>query len=77
MSVKGRKFHFLEKPEQDKILASALVKSEANCLHEQTNSEFAAKNGTFRNACEAAGVEPTKRQASKYRRGMGQARKAK
>lgn len=39
----------------------------------QTNADFAKKNGRFRAACEEAGVEPTQRQASKYRRGKGAA----
>lgn len=37
----------------------------------QTNREFAATNARFQAACEAAGVPPTTRQASKYRRGRG------
>ena len=40
-----------------------------------TNREFAQKNKDFIDSCEAAGVAPTKRQASKYRRGMGSAAK--
>lgn len=40
-----------------------------------SNHQFAKDNGKFRAACEAAGVEPTPRQASKWRRGMGSARK--
>jgi len=35
------------------------------------NREFAVKDGSFRSACERAGVSPTKRQASKYRRKVG------
>lgn len=37
------------------------------------NRDFAKDNPTFKLACEAAGVQPTKRQASKYRRGIGRA----
>ena len=37
-----------------------------------TNRAF-TKDGEFQAACAAAGVEPTKRQASKYRRKMGAA----
>lgn len=42
-------------------------------LPEKTNTQFAANNGKFRKACELAEIEPTARQASKYRRGMGKA----
>lgn len=38
-----------------------------------TNREFAAKDDTFRSCCSEAGVEPSVRQASKYRRGRGKA----
>lgn len=37
-----------------------------------TNREF-AKVAHFQRACERAGVQPTKRQASKFRRGKGRA----
>jgi len=43
----------------------------------QTNTDFAKNNGKFKAACQEAGVEPTSRQASKYRRGYGKARQAK
>ena len=39
----------------------------------QTNREYAENNKAFRQACEEAGIEPTPRQAAKYRRGYGQA----
>ena len=38
-----------------------------------TNKEFASKDKSFRYCCEAAGVEPTKRQASKFRMKKGKA----
>jgi hypothetical protein len=38
---------------------------------EQSNRVFAAENKAFRAACSEAGVEPTKRQASKYRNKLG------
>jgi hypothetical protein len=41
---------------------------------EETDKHFAANNQAFREACAAAGVEPTPRQHSKYRRGRGKAR---
>lgn len=40
-----------------------------------TNVEFAKTNQAFRFACEVAGIEPTERQASKYRRKTGLAYK--
>ena len=40
-------------------------------MAKQTNKEFAAKNEDFIRRCEAAKVEPTKRQASKFRMGKG------
>ena len=36
-----------------------------------TNALFAKNDQAFKNACKVAGIEPTKRQASKYRRGLG------
>jgi len=36
-----------------------------------TNKEFAAVGDLFRKACTMAGIEPTARQASKWRRGFG------
>lgn len=38
-----------------------------------TNRDFASKDDTFRDSCAEAGVQPTVRQASKYRRGLGKA----
>jgi len=40
-----------------------------------TNAKFAGTNEQFKEACKAAGVAPTSRQASKYRRKMGKAYK--
>lgn len=37
------------------------------------NAMFAKLNDKFRNACEKAGVKPTRRQASKWNRGFGSA----
>lgn len=42
-----------------------------------TNKEFAATDRKFRAACEAAGIEPTARQASKYRNNQGLAYQSK
>ena len=41
------------------------------------HKEFAQEDQAFRTACEKAGVEPTSRQASKWRRKFGAAWKAK
>jgi hypothetical protein len=38
-----------------------------------TNKEFAAQDESFKVACEQAGVQPTKRQASKWRSKKGKA----
>ena len=40
-----------------------------------TNANFAKRNERFLAACEVAGTEPTRRQASKFRRGRGKAAK--
>lgn len=39
----------------------------------QTNREFSSQNENFQLKCMEAGVKPTKRQASKFRRGLGKA----
>ena len=41
-----------------------------------TNANFAGKDERFKACCEVAGVEATKRQASKFRRGIGRAARA-
>jgi hypothetical protein len=51
-------------------------KEVSNHRGEVPNKVFALKDGGFRAACEAAGVEPTARQASKWRMGKGSAYKA-
>lgn len=42
-----------------------------NAPEVMTNKKFAAEDVAFRNACEAAGLRLTKRQASKWRRHTG------
>ena len=42
-----------------------------------TNAEFASNDTGFQDACEKAGIKPTARQASKWRRKKGKAYKAK
>lgn len=41
----------------------------------KTNAEFAQEDGNFKRWCRAAGADPTKRQASKWRRQTGVAYK--
>ncbi|MCI4435668.1 MAG: hypothetical protein JHC33_02485 [Ignisphaera sp.] len=43
----------------------------------QTNKDFAMKDSAFAEACGKAEVQPTRRQASKFRRGYGKAYKFK
>lgn len=38
-----------------------------------TNQQFADSNEEFRQACERAGIQPTKRQASKFKLKFGRA----
>ena len=45
----------------------------AQKIYRQPNREYAEKELRFRRACMKAGVSPTKRQASKYRRKIGKA----
>lgn len=64
--MNGIKFHKLPKEKRQSILKGMLS---AGINHDgQSNREFAAQNKTFQEACVEAGVEPTKRQAAKYRR---------
>ena len=42
-----------------------------------TNRDFALHDRLFKRACEKASIPPTKRQASKFRRGKGRAFKSK
>ena len=49
----------------------ALQQGLSSLYRDTTNAEFAKNNKTFRKACEAVDIEPTPRQASKYRRKMG------
>ena len=50
---------------------------EAGINHDgQSNREF-SQNESFQLACLEVGIKPTKRQASKYRRGIGSAYKGK
>jgi hypothetical protein len=45
--------------------------------NEMTNREFAKSDENFHKACATAGIAPTLRQASKYRRGLGAAKTGK
>jgi len=73
--MNGKKFHNLPAEDRKRILRNMII---AGTNHEgMSNREYAEKNETFRLQCEAAGVQCTKRQASKYRRKMGLAHGAK
>lgn len=62
----GIKFNKLPKETRQAILKGMIA---AGINHEgQSNREFASQNETFKSACAEIGVEPTKRQAAKYRR---------
>jgi hypothetical protein len=66
------KFHNLRKEVQQAIHIGMVFAGTID-PNRQTDREFAEKNGKFREACEAAGVKPTKRQAAKFRRKIGSA----
>ena len=51
--------------------------SEPKKKKELTNRQFSKQDKAFQDACKAAGIEPTHRQASKFRRGIGAAYAAK
>lgn len=57
--------------------AAKAAREVSNYGRGQTNREFASTSQAFQDACVLAGVNPTKRQASKYRRGQGSAAKVK
>ena len=44
-----------------------------SCVSGVTNRDFAKDNGNFKDCCEAAGVDPSPRQASKFRNHHGAA----
>ena len=65
------KFHRRDSQQRKTILQDMVA---AGTNHDgQSNTEFAKTNKVFQKACESAGVSATPRQASKYRRGYGQA----
>ena len=49
------------------------VKDKPNVITEPTNKEFAVQNEAFKDACEKSKVDPTSRQASKWRSKKGKA----
>ena len=49
----------------------SMLPSRKKVEHKTTNKEFAAEDGNFRAACAKVGVEPTTRQASKFRNRKG------
>jgi hypothetical protein len=68
-----RTFRTLDKKGQEEARKYALEQSRLSRPEGQTHREFAEKNKQFRDACEAAGVKPTRRQAQKFRAGKGSA----
>lgn len=46
---------------------------EASINHDGASNRQYAETESFQEACQLANVKPTKRQASKYRRGLGSA----
>ncbi len=48
-------------------------KADSPLLPEVTNSQFAANDKRFKDACDLAGVKPTKAQARKFKNKKGQA----
>lgn len=58
---------------REKSRNKACMAALSSCLYNTTNWEFAQNNGKFRKDCELVGINPTARQASKYRRGLGAA----
>lgn len=71
-----RVHHRLNKDEQKKAAEYATKQRMKSCekYNGVTNREL-TKDKKFLDACSEAKVEPTKRQASKYRRGFGQAKR--
>jgi len=68
----GTKFHNKSEQYREETLAGMLKASRVT-QKGQTNAEYARTNEKFRKACETVGIEPTARQASKYRNGIGKA----
>lgn len=75
---KGKKFFTDEvvKRERERQRKRDEARAAKNADGLMTNASFAATNEEFRNACEQAGIKPTARQASKYRRKLGLAYEA-
>jgi len=66
------KFHNLSS-EKQKEIHRGMVAAGTQVPNRQTNRDFAEKNGKFRAVCDATDVEPTRRQAAKFRRKIGRA----
>ncbi len=73
MRIKGVNRNFTTQSPQykEKSFKDAKVAAESSLVENSTNYEFAESNGKSREDCENAGILPTARQASRYRRGMG------
>lgn len=69
----------MSKEFRDKDSPETIARRKANAqlqklfFRGKSNLQFSKEDQNFRNACEKAGVEPTMRQASKYRRKTGKA----
>lgn len=64
------KWHRLSKDEKDKRRKHASEQATRMTVG-MTHDEFMKTNDLFKKSCEKAGIKPTKRQASKFRRGLG------
>lgn len=64
-------FRIADEKESAKRLRARRERAEKNAAGRQTNEAFAANDTQFRSDCAAVGVNPTRRQASKFRNGKG------
>lgn len=74
-----RVHHRMDKEEREKAAKAAQKERHKSCdkYGGVSHREFAKSDTNFKKACAEADIMPTTRQASKYRRGFGSARKAK
>lgn len=63
----------MTKEEREKSEQHARKERHKSCTSGMTNAQFAQSDQGFKTACSKAEVEPTRRQASKYRMGYGKA----
>ena len=72
---KCAKVKFINTGYETQVLVSNLMAGKCRD-YSITNRVYAETNQAFKNACAKASTPPTKRQASKFRRGLGKAWKA-